>query len=264
MPSKPLTDLQKEYNKVYGNYLRRIKSARAAGIDIPERYIKPKKEKPRRRDIETLKAITRSKLIGNKNVSVKTETDKAYDREYNNYLKRVKSARQAGFIIPEESVIPKAEKPTAQAINEIKRINREAFKRKTLTGEINFVSPATGEVLERTQAFRQARKRRLPQELPVKEIQGISIEESFSLADQLQFEDRYREWMLSKDNVSRPTDFNEYIKIVEKVNDYIDKYNPPESSREFIIDKLIERELRNTRGARFSSLFRARRSSRDS
>ena len=244
MPSKPLTELQKEYKKEYGKYLRRIKSARAAGIDIPEWYIKPKKESPRSRDIETLKAITRQKLVGNKTVSVKSETQKAYDKEYKNYLNRVKSARQAGFIIPEESIIPKAEKPTQQAINEIKRINREAFKRKTLTGEVSFVSPETGEFLQNTEAFRAARKRRYRTD------EDLSTGELISR--QKEARKLYEDWVFSKDNVTRPTDFQEYIYVVEKIQDYIEKYNPPESSKEFLIDRQIEQWMKTLRGPTFN------------
>lgn len=244
MPSKPLTELQKEYKKEYDKYLRRIKSARAAGIDIPERYIKPKKESPRSRDIETLKAITRQKLVGNKTVSVKSETQKAYDKEYKNYLNRVKSARQAGFIIPEESIIPKAEKPTQQAINEIKRINREAFKRKTLTGEVSFVSPETGEFLQNTEAFRAARKRRYRTDDELSTVDLIS--------KQKEAKKLYEDWVFSKDNVTRPTDFQEYIYVVEKIQDYIEKYNPPESSKEFLIDRQIEQWMKTLRGPTFN------------
>ena len=61
MPSKKkkLTPLQKEYNKQYKAYSKRIERAREAGFIIPENYIKIKKEKPRTRDIEALKKVTR-------------------------------------------------------------------------------------------------------------------------------------------------------------------------------------------------------------
>ena len=59
---KKLTPLQKEYNKQYRAYIKRIESARKAGFLIPEDYVKIKKEKPRRRDIESIKKVTRKSI----------------------------------------------------------------------------------------------------------------------------------------------------------------------------------------------------------
>lgn len=241
MPSKPLTDLQKEYKKAYENYLRRIKSAKAAGIEIPERYIKPKKEKPRARDIEVLKSITRQKLLGNKNASVKSETQKEYNKVYRNYLRRIKSAREAGFVIPEESIVPKAEVATKKEIDRIKQLNREKFKEDVLKDKIGFLSSETGEILTGTHGYEQSRKRRKPE---------YSTSDLISLNRTA--DNRYKEWLFSEENVTRPTTFDEYIKIVEEINSYIDKYNPPESSREFLIDRQIEQLMRAMRGPTFN------------
>ena len=57
---KKLTPLQQQYNREFKNYRRRIREAEKLGYQIPEKYIKIKKDKPRTRDIEALKKITRN------------------------------------------------------------------------------------------------------------------------------------------------------------------------------------------------------------
>lgn len=215
MPSKHLTNLQKAYNKEYAKYEKRIKSAKQAGIEIPEKFIKEKKLNPRTRDIETLKGITRQKITSHK----KTQIEKEYDKSYKNYLRRIKSAREAGFLIKEESVRPKIEKPTKTEIQALSNITRESIKRKTLTGEVEYISPQTGEILSYTQAYRESRKRTPKQ--PV-----------IAYAD-------------------RPTSFDEAVYIGERINDYFKKYKVPESQKDWLAERFIEQNMRTIRGPEF-------------
>ena len=90
---KKLTPLQKEYNKQYKAYLKRIESAREAGFLIPEEHVKIKKEKPRRRDIESLKKVTRKSIQAEvkkgkltilpiENLSMMREMNIAYNKDF--------------------------------------------------------------------------------------------------------------------------------------------------------------------------------------
>lgn len=150
-----------------------------------------------------------------------TPLQKEYNKQYKAYLKRIESAREAGFLIPEEHVKVKKEKPRRRDIESLKKVTRKSIQAEVKKGKLEYVSPFTGEVITGGRAVDISRKRK-----------PVYIEPE-------------------RPNFERPTTFDESLQIIEKIRDYFDAYKVPESSKDFIAERLMETELRTRRGPDF-------------
>lgn len=151
-----------------------------------------------------------------------TPLQKEYNKQYKAYIKRIESARQAGFLIPEEHVKIKKEKPRRRDIESIKKVTRKSIQEEVKKGKLEYVSPFTGEIITGGRAVYISRKRK-----------PIYIEPE-------------------RPNYERPTTFEEAMFIKDRINDYFSKYRVPESNKEFMAERIMETELRTIRGPEFN------------
>lgn len=169
-----------------------------------------------------------------------------YQKEYKNYLKRIKSAQKAGYYIPEDLIKSKKEKPRTRDIEALKKVTRKSLRESLKTGKVSYIDKETGEFLEGRKAYAKSyyhkrNKAKTPEDFTTE----------FLVQQAKQARQRYLEWLFSETNSTRPTSFNEYLYIIDKINDYIKTYNPPQSSIEHMIDRRIEQELKTLRGPLF-------------
>lgn len=150
-----------------------------------------------------------------------TPLQKEYNKQYKAYIKRIESARQAGFLIPEDYVKIKKEKPRRRDIESIKKVTRKSIQAEVKKGKLEYVSPFTGEVITGGRAVDISRKRK-----------PIYIEPE-------------------RPNYERPTTFEEAMFVKDRINDYFSKYRVPESNKEFMAERIMETELRTIRGPEF-------------
>lgn len=150
-----------------------------------------------------------------------TPLQKEYNKQYKAYIKRIESARQAGFLIPEEHVKVKKEKPRRRDIESLKKVSRKSIQAEVKKGKLEYVSPFTGEVITGGRAVDISRKRK-----------PIYIEPE-------------------RPNYERPTTFEEAMFIKDRINDYFSKYWVPESNKEFMAERIMEQNLRTIRGQEF-------------
>lgn len=151
-----------------------------------------------------------------------TPLQKEYNKQYKAYIKRIESAREAGFLIPEEHVKVKKEKPRRRDIESIKKVTRKSIQAEVKKGKLEYVSPFTGEVITGGRAVDISRKRK-----------PIYIEPE-------------------RPNYERPTTFEEAMFIKDRINDYFSKYRVPESNKEFMAERIMEQNLRTIRGQEFN------------
>ena len=151
-----------------------------------------------------------------------TPLQKEYNKQYKAYIKRIESAREAGFLIPEEYVRIKKEKPRRRDIELIKKVTRKSIQAEVKKGKIEYVSPFTGEVITGGRAVDISRKRK-----------PIYIESE-------------------RPNYERPTTFEEAMFVKDRINDYFSMYRVPESNKEFMAERIMETELRSIRGPEFN------------
>lgn len=150
-----------------------------------------------------------------------TPLQKEYNKQYKAYLKRIERAREAGFIIPENYIKIKKEKPRTRDIEALKKVTRKSIEKETTKGKLEFVSPFTGEIITGGRAADISRQRRPKQ---------VTYERS---------------------NLERPTTFDEARQVIERIRYYFDTYKVPESSKDFMAERLMETELRTRRGPDF-------------
>lgn len=151
-----------------------------------------------------------------------TPLQKEYNKRYKQYIKRIESARQAGFLIPEEHVKIKKEKPRRRDIESLKKVTRKSIEAEVKKGKIEYVSPFTGEVITGGRAVDISRKRKPSYIEP------------------------------ERPNYERPTTFEEAMFVKDRINDYFSKYRVPESNKEFMAERIMETELRTIRGPEFN------------
>lgn len=151
-----------------------------------------------------------------------TPLQKEYNKQYKAYIKRIESARQAGFLIPEEHVKIKKEKPRRRDIESLKKVTRKSIQAEVKKGKLEYASPFTGEVITGGRAVDISRKRK-----------PIYIEPE-------------------RPNYERPTTFEEAMFIKDRINDYFSKYRVPESNKEFMAERIMEQNLRTIRGQEFN------------
>lgn len=151
-----------------------------------------------------------------------TPLQKEYNKQYKAYIKRIESARQAGFLIPEEHVKIKKEKPRRRDIESLKKVTRKSIQAEVKKGKLEYVSPFTGEVITGGRAVDISRKRK-----------PVYIEPE-------------------RPNYERPTTFEEAMFVKDRINDYFSKYRVPESNKEFMAERIMETELRTIRGPEFN------------
>ena len=151
-----------------------------------------------------------------------TPLQKEYNKQYKAYIKRIESARQAGFLIPEEHVKIKKEKPRRRDIESLKKVTRKSIQAEVKKGKIEYVSPFTGEVITGGRAVDISRQRK-----------PVLIEPE-------------------RPNYERPTTFEEAMFVKDRINDYFSKYRVPESNKEFMAERIMETELRTIRGPEFN------------
>lgn len=151
-----------------------------------------------------------------------TPLQKEYNKQYKAYIKRIESARQAGFLIPEEHIKIKKEKPRRRDIESLKKVTRKSIQAEVKKGKLQYVSPFTGEVITGGRAVDISRKRK-----------PIYIEPE-------------------RPNYERPTTFEEAMLVKDRINDYFSKYRVPESNKEFMAERIMETELRTIRGPEFN------------
>ena len=147
-----------------------------------------------------------------------TPLQKEYNKQYKAYLKRIESAREAGFLIPEEHVKIKKEKPRARDIEALKKVTRKSLQQEVKQKKLEYVNPFTGEILTGGRAFdisRQLRPRNIEPERP---------------------------------NYERPTSFEEAMQIKDKINEYFKKHRVPESNKKVMGEAIIGHELSLMRG----------------
>lgn len=150
-----------------------------------------------------------------------TPLQKEYNKQYKAYIKRIESAKQAGFLIPEDYVKIKKEKPRRRDIESIKKVTRKSIQEEVKKGKIEYVSPFTGEIITGGRAVYISRK-----------IKPIYIEPE-------------------RPNYEHPTSFDEAMFVKDRINDYFTKYKVPESLKEFTAERIMETELRTIRGSDF-------------
>lgn len=150
-----------------------------------------------------------------------TLLQKEYNKQYKAYIKRIESAKQAGFLIPESYVKIKKEKPRTRDIESLKKITRKAIEVEVKKGKLEYVSPFTGEVISGGRAVDISRKRK-----------PIYIEPE-------------------RPNYERPTTFEEAMYVKDRINDYFSTYHVPESNKEFMAERIMETQLRTIRGPEF-------------
>lgn len=150
-----------------------------------------------------------------------TPLQKEYNKQYKAYIKRIESAKQAGFLIPESYVKIKKEKPRTRDIESLKKITRKAIEVEVKKGKLEYVSPFTGEVISGGRAVDISRKRK-----------PIYIDPE-------------------RPNYERPTTFEEAMYVKDRINDYFSMYKVPESNKEFMAERIMETQLRTIRGPEF-------------
>lgn len=150
-----------------------------------------------------------------------TPLQKEYNKQYKAYLKRIERAREAGFLIPENYIKIKKEKPRTRDIEALKKITRKSIEKETTKGKLEFVSPFTGEIITGGRAADISRQRR-PKQVTYK-----------------------------RPNYERPTSFDEAQQVIERIRYYFDAYKVPESSKEFMAERIMETTLRTMRGPDF-------------
>ena len=151
-----------------------------------------------------------------------TPLQKEYNKQYKAYIKRIESARQAGFLIPEEHVKIKKEKPRRRDIESLKKATRKSIQAEVKKGKLEYVSPFTGEVITGGRAVDISRKRKPTYIEP------------------------------ERPNYERPTTFEEAMFIKDRINDYFSKYRVPQSNKEFMAERIMEQNLRTIRGQEFN------------
>lgn len=151
-----------------------------------------------------------------------TPLQKEYNKQYKAYIKRIESARQAGFLIPEERVKIKKEKPRTRDIESLKKVTRKSIQAEVKKGKLEYVSPFTGEIITGGRAVDISRKRK-----------PVYIEPE-------------------RPNYERPTTFEEAMFVKDRINDYFSKYRVPESNKEFMAERIMEQNLRTIRGQDFN------------
>lgn len=147
-----------------------------------------------------------------------TPLQKEYNKQYKAYIKRIESARQAGFLIPEEHVKIKKEKPRRRDIESLKKVTRKSIQAEVKKGKLEYVSPFTCEVITGGRAVDISRKRK-----------PIYIEPE-------------------RPNYERPTTFEEAMQIKDKINEYFKKHRVPESNKKPMGEAIIGHELSLMRG----------------
>jgi len=150
-----------------------------------------------------------------------TPLQKEYNKQYKAYLKRIERAREAGFIIPENYVKIKKEKPRTRDIEALKKVTRKSIEKETTKGKLEFVSPFTGEIITGGRASDISRQRR---QKPIK---------------------------YERPNLERPTSFDEAQQVIERIRYYFDRYEVPESAKEWQMERIMEQTLRTLRGPDF-------------
>lgn len=150
-----------------------------------------------------------------------TPLQKEYNKQYRAYIKRIESAREAGFLIPEEHVKIKKEKPRTRDIEALKKVTRKSLQQEVKQNKLEYVNPFTGEILTGGRAVDISRQRR---------PQYIEPE---------------------RPNYERPTTFDEAMYVKDKIQDYFTKYKVPESNKDFMAERIMETQLRSIRGAEF-------------
>lgn len=150
-----------------------------------------------------------------------TPLQKEYNKQYRAYIKRIKSAREAGFLIPEEKVKIKKNKPRTRDIEALKKVTRKSLEEEVKKNKLEFVNPFTGEMITGGRAVDISRKRR-----------------------PIYFEPE-------RPNYERPTTFEEAMFIKDRINDYFKKYRVPESVKEWQAERIMETELKTIRGHDF-------------
>lgn len=170
-----------------------------------------------------------------------TPLQKEYNKQYRAYIKRIESARQAGFLIPEEHVKVKKEKPRRRDIESLKKVTRKSIQAEVKKGKLEYVSPFTGEVITGGRAVDISRKRR-----PVIKETPELISEHKSA------QQRLNDWLFSEANSTRPTTFDEAQQVIERIRYYFDRYEVPESAKEWQMERIMEQTLRTLRGPTFN------------
>lgn len=150
-----------------------------------------------------------------------TPLQKEYNKQYRAYIKRIESAREAGFLIPEEHVKIKKEKPRTRDIEALKKVTRKSLQQEVKQNKLEYVNPFTGEILTGGRAVDISRQRR---------PQYIEPE---------------------RPNYERPTTFDEAMYVKDKIQDYFTTYKVPESNKDFMAERIMETQLRSIRGAEF-------------
>lgn len=147
-----------------------------------------------------------------------TPLQKEYNKQYRAYIKRIESAREAGFLIPEEHVKIKKEKPRTRDIEALKKVTRKSLQQEVKQNKLEYVNPFTGEIITGGRAVDISRKRK-----------PIYIEPE-------------------RPNYERPTTFDEAMQIKDKINEYFKKHRVPESNKKAMGEAIIGHELSLMRG----------------
>ena len=147
-----------------------------------------------------------------------TPLQKEYNKQYRAYIKRIELARKAGFLIPEEHVKIKKERPRTRDIEALKKVTRKSIQAEVKKGKLEYVSPFTGEIITGGRAVDISRQRK----------------------------PRYVE--PEKPNYERPTTFEEAMQIKDKINEYFKKHRVPESNKKAMGEAIIGHELSLMRG----------------
>lgn len=147
-----------------------------------------------------------------------TPLQKEYNKQYKAYIKRIESAREAGFLIPEEHVKIKKEKPRTRDIEALKKVTRKSLQQEVKKNKLEYVNPFTGEILTGGRAVDISMRRR----------------------------PRYIEPEIL--NYERPTTFEEAMQIKDKINEYFKKHRVPESNKKAMGEAIIGHELSLMRG----------------
>lgn len=155
----------------------------------------------------------------------KLEIKQAYEKEWKNYLRRIKKAESQGLVIPENRRYQKVKNPTSwKTVEKLKAVNARTIRRDSTARYVN----AYGDVVSKDEAVTTRSFEKFKPWL------GSTIKER----NRTQAE-------------SHPVTFDEYIKIAEETADVREKFDLSNPTQKAAYDEIVLSRVREMRGPFF-------------
>lgn len=154
----------------------------------------------------------------------KLKIKQEYNKEWNNYLKRLRSAESKGIVIPESLIFTKVKNPTERSIERLKKANFKTFKKQSTANYVN----QYGDIVSKDEAVTTAQKPKFKPWL------GSTVRERNRIQQE-----------------SAPVTFDEYIKIAEETAGIRQKYDLSDPNQKAAYDDIILNRVRDIRGPFF-------------